>query len=34
MNISNFIGDFDMNVKVGFKIGGGMEYGFNEIWLL
>ena len=23
MNISNFTGDFDMNAKVGFKIGGG-----------
>ena len=34
MNISNFTGDFDMNAKVGFKIGGGMEYGFNEIWSL
>ena len=22
MNISNFTGDFDMNAKVGFKIGG------------
>lgn len=34
MNISNYTGDFDMNAKVGFKIGGGMEYGFNEIWSL
>ena len=31
MNISNFTGDFDMNAKVGFKIGGGMEYGFNLV---
>lgn len=33
MNISNFTGDFDMNAKVGFKIGGGMEYGFNPLCL-
>lgn len=25
MNISNYTGDFDMNAKVGFKIGGGMD---------
>ena len=34
MNISNYTGDADMNAKVGFKIGGGFEYGFNDTWPL
>lgn len=32
MNISNCTGDMDLNSKVGFKIGGGMEYSFNDVW--
>lgn len=34
MNISNYTGDNDLNAKVGFKIGGGFEYGFTDIWSL
>lgn len=34
MNISNYTGHADMNAKVGFKIGGGFEYGFNDTWSL
>lgn len=34
MNLSNFTGDAETDPKVGFKIGGGMEYAFSEVWLL
>lgn len=34
MNISNYTGDADMNAKVGFKIGGGLEYAFDNTWSL
>lgn len=34
MNISNYTGDLDMNAKVGFKLGGGFEYAFNDTWSL
>lgn len=34
MNISNYTGDTDMNAKIGFKLGGGFEYTFNETWSL
>lgn len=34
MNISNYTGDADMNAKVGFKLGGGFEYAFDETWSL
>lgn len=34
MNISNYTGDDDLAAKVGFKIGGGLEYGFTDIWSL
>lgn len=33
MNVSNFWGDDpDMKAKVGFKIGGGLEYAFTDIF--
>lgn len=34
MNISNYSGDLDMNAKIGFKLGGGFEYAFDDIWSL
>lgn len=34
MNISNFTGDSDLNAKIGFKLGGGFEYGFTDTWSL
>ncbi len=35
MNISNWNGDdLDSNAKVGYKIGGGMEYAFDKMWSL
>ena len=34
MNISNFTGDLDVSAKVGVKLGVGMEYAFNDTWLL
>lgn len=34
MNISNYTGDSDLNAKIGFKVGGGFEYGFNDTWSL
>lgn len=34
MNISNFTGDTGMDAKVGVKLGIGMEYAFDETWLL
>ena len=30
MNFSNYTGDLDMNAKVGFKLGGGFEYAFDD----
>ena len=32
MNFSNYTGDLDMNAKVGFKLGGGFEYAFDDTW--
>lgn len=32
MNISNYTGDADLNAKVGFRIGGGFEYGLDNTW--
>ena len=32
MNISNYTGDADMNAKIGFKLGGGFEYAFDNTW--
>ena len=34
MNISNYTGDADMNAKIGFKLGGGFEYAFDNTCLL
>ena len=34
MNFSNYTGDLDLNAKVGFKLGGGFEYAFNDTWSL
>lgn len=34
MNISNFTGDLYVSAKVGVKLGVGMEYAFNDTWLL
>lgn len=34
MNMSNFTGDLDMDMRVGFNVGVGMEYQFNELWSL
>lgn len=34
MNFSNYSGDANMNAKIGFKIGGGLEYAFNDTWSL
>lgn len=34
MNISNYTGDYDLNAKVGFKVGGGFEYSFDDVWSL
>ena len=34
MNFSNYTGDLDMNAKVGFKLGGGFEYAFDDTWSL
>ena len=34
MNISNYTGDADMNAKIGFKLGGGFEYAFDNTWSL
>ena len=31
---SNFTGDLDVSAKVGVKLGVGMEYAFNDTWLL
>lgn len=32
MNMSNFTGDMDTDMKVGFNVGVGMEYQFTEMW--
>ncbi len=32
MNMSNFTGDADTDMKVGFNVGVGMEYQFTEMW--
>lgn len=32
MNMSNFTGDMDTDMKVGFNVGVGMEYQFSEMW--
>ena len=34
MNISNYTGDADMNAKIGFKLGGGFQYAFDNTWSL
>ena len=34
MNISNYTGDADLNAKIGFKLGGGFEYAFDNTWSL
>ena len=34
MNFSNYTGDLDLNAKVGFKLGGGFEYAFDDTWSL
>lgn len=32
MNMSNFTGDMDTDMKIGFNVGVGMEYQFTETW--
>lgn len=32
MNMSNFTGDSDSDMKIGFQAGVGMEYQFSEMW--
>ncbi len=32
MNLSNFTGDADTDMRVGFNVGVGMEYQFDELW--
>lgn len=32
MNMSNFTGDMDTDMKIGFNVGVGMEYQFTEMW--
>ncbi len=32
MNMSNFTGDADTNMRVGFNVGVGMEYQFTDMW--
>ena len=34
MHFSNYTGDLDLNAKVGFKLGGGFEYAFDDTWSL
>lgn len=34
MNMSNFTGDSDTDMKVGFQAGVGMEYAFSDMWSL
>ena len=32
MNMSNFTGDADTDMRVGFNVGVGMEYQFTDMW--
>ena len=32
MNMSNFTGDAETDMKIGFNVGVGMEYQFTEMW--
>ena len=32
MNMSNFTGDTDTSMKIGFNVGVGMEYQFTDMW--
>ncbi len=32
MNMSNFTGDMDTDMKIGFNVGVGMEYQFSDMW--
>ena len=32
MNMSNFTGDSDTDMRVGFNVGVGMEYQFTDMW--
>ena len=32
MNMSNFTGDMDTDMKIGFNVGVGMEYQFTDMW--
>ena len=34
MNMSNFTGDSDTDMRVGFNVGVGMEYQFTDMWSL
>ena len=34
MNMSNFTGDADTDMRVGFNVGVGMEYQFTDMWCL
>lgn len=34
MNMSNFTGDNDTDMRVGFNVGFGMEYQFTDMWSL
>jgi len=34
MNMSNFTGDADTDMRVGFNLGVGMEYQFTDMWSL
>ena len=32
MNMSNYTGDMDTDMKIGFNVGVGMEYQFTDMW--
>ena len=32
MNMSNFTGDMDTDMRIGFNVGVGMEYQFSDMW--
>lgn len=32
MNMSNYTGDMDTDMKIGFNVGVGMEYQFSDMW--
>ena len=34
MNMSNFTGDMETDMRVGFNLGVGMEYSFTDLWSL